>query len=268
MLENVNLKRKLSREDYNKALPALQRRLYDLEKACWDHKVPSMIAFEGWDASGKGGAISTLTQRLDPRGFKLHSIHLPRSFEQSRPWLWRYWLRVPNLGEMVIFDQSWYSRVLIERVEDLIPEQEWRNAYKDILDFERMLADDGTVILKFFLHISKKEQKKRFERMEADPLEAWRVTKEDWARHRKYTQYLEAAEEMLELTESEYGPWTIVEATSRRWARKKIMETVIAALEHRLGKLAPPYDEFEESNGIDADLRTAMSTLEDSQGNS
>ena len=141
---------------------------------------------------------------------------------------------------MVIFDQSWYSRVLIERVENLIPEEAWRNAYRDILDFERMLADDGTVILKFFLHIGKKEQKRRFETIEADPLEAWRVTKEDWARHRKYGQYLVAVrEEMLELTESEYGPWTIVEATSRRWARKKIMETVIAALEQRLGKLAP-----------------------------
>ena len=135
MLENVNLKRKLSREEYNRDLPLLQRRLYDLEKACWDHKISSMIAFEGWDAAGKGGAIATLTQRLDPRGFKVHSTQLPRSFEQNRPWLWRFWLRVPNSGEMVIFDQSWYSRILIERVENLIPEMTWRAVYRDILDF-------------------------------------------------------------------------------------------------------------------------------------
>ena len=267
MLENVNLKRKLSRKEYNRDISRLQRRLYDLEKACWDHKVPSMIAVEGWDASGKGGAIATLTQRLDPRGFKVHSIQLPRTFEQNRPWLWRFWLRVPNCGEMVIFDQSWYSRILIERVENLIPEMAWRAAYRDILDFERMLSDDGTVILKFFLHITKKEQERRFLKIASQPLEAWRVDKDDWARHRKYDQYVVATDEMLELTESEYAPWTIVEATSRRWAKRKIFQAIIAALEHRLGRNAPSRDTSDESAAIDADLRTAMHSLDPSEGN-
>ena len=169
MLENVNLNIKLSHAEYNKVLPKLQRRLYDLEKACWDSKVSSILIFEGWDAAGKGGAIATLTQRLDPRGFKLHSIHLPRTFEHARPWLWRYWLKVPNRGEMVIFDQSWYSRVLIERVEKLIPEAVCRAAYSDIQDFERMLADDGTVIVKFFLHITKKEHQVRIKHGRKSP---------------------------------------------------------------------------------------------------
>jgi polyphosphate kinase 2 (PPK2 family) len=262
LLENVNLKRKLSDDEYKRVLPGLQHRLYDLEKACWDNKVPSVIVFEGWDAAGKGGAIATVTQRLDPRGFKIHSIHLPRSFEQSRPWLWRFWLKVPSAGEMAIFDQSWYMRVLTERVEEMVPEASWRAAFSDIADFERMLADDGTAMLKFFLHMSKKEQEKRLQKIESDPLEVWRVTKQDWARHKKYEQYLAAVEEMLELTESADAPWTIVEATSRRWARIKILKTVIAALEQRLGGLAPPRESPEEAAAIDADLRTAMESFD------
>lgn len=261
MLEKVNLNLKLSHKEYNKVLPGLQRRLYDLEKACWDHKVPSILVFEGWDASGKGSAISTLTARLDPRGFKLNPIQAPRTYERNHPWLWRFWLRTPNYGEVAIFDRSWYSRVLEERVERQISKQELRNTFRDISEFERMLADDGTVILKFWLHISKKEQKKRFRQIGADPLECWHVTEDDWKRHRKYGEYLEAAEEMLEATESEYGPWTIVEATSRWYARKKIFETVIHAFEARLGEGAPPY-RAEKQDGGDADLRAAMDAVE------
>jgi AMP-polyphosphate phosphotransferase len=119
----------------------------------------SIVVFEGWDAAGKGGAISTLTQRLDARGFKVYATQAPRTLERGFPWLWRFWLKVPSRGEMVIFDQNWYSRVLAERVEGLISQRAWRAAYRDINDFERMLADDGTVILKFFFHISEKEQK-------------------------------------------------------------------------------------------------------------
>ncbi|MFN0169326.1 MAG: polyphosphate kinase 2 family protein [Bryobacteraceae bacterium] len=239
MLEKVNLNKKLPHKDYKRQLQGWQQRLYDLEKACWDNRIPSIIVFEGWDASGKGSAIATLTARLDPRGFKLQPTQPPRTFEQRRPWLWRFWQRTPNQGEMAIFDHSWYTRVLSERVEGLVSEREWREAYRDILDFERALADDGCAIIKFWLHISKKEQKKRFKALEADPLEKWRVTEEDWKRHKKYDAYLLASEEMLAWTESEYGPWTIVEATSRWHTRKKIFETVIRTLEARLGAKAP-----------------------------
>ena len=261
MLENINLKKKLSRDEYKRALPALQARLYDLEKACWDHSVPTVIVFEGWDASGKGTTIAALTQRLDPRGFKLYPITAPRTYEQQRPWLWRFWLKVPNRGEMVIFDHSWYGRVLEERVERIVPEKSWREAYRDIVDFERTLADDGTVFLKFFLHISKKEQKKRFQAIEADPLEAWRVTEADWARHKRYAAYLTASDEMLELTESEFGPWTIVEATSKWYARKKVFETIVAAMEKRLGVHAPPPAPTGAALKKDAELRAAMDSL-------
>ena len=261
MLENINLKRKLSHEEYKRALPGLQQRLYDLEKACWDHGVPTILVFEGWDASGKGTAITALTQRLDPRGFKLYPITIPRTFEQQHPWLWRFWLKVPEHGEIVIFDRSWYLRVLDERVEKTVPESTWRPAFRDIVDFERMLAADGTVILKFFLHISKKEQKERFRAIEKDPLERWRVTDADWDRHRKYNQYLEAAEEMLELTESEFAPWNIIEATSKWFARKRIFETLVAALETRLGADAPPRVDGAGHAEKDAELREAMESL-------
>jgi polyphosphate kinase 2 (PPK2 family) len=162
---------------------------------------------------------------------------------------------------MVIFDHSWYGRVLEERVERITPEKAWREAYRDIVEFERMLADDGTTFVKFFLHISRKEQKKRFQAIEANPLEAWRVTASDWARHKKYDQYLEAVEEMLELTESEYAPWTIVEATSKSYARRKVFDTIIQALEKRLGPNAPPRFELTDRGARDAELRAAMDSL-------
>ena len=261
MLEKINLKKKLPREEYKRILPTLQGRLYDLEKACWDQGVPTVIVFEGWDASGKGTTISALTQRLDPRGFKLHPVTAPRTYELQRPWRWRFWLKVPNRGEMVIYDHSWYGRVLEERVESTVPEKVWRQAYRDIVDFERMLADDGATILKFFLHISKKEQKERFETIEKDPLEAWRVTSADWARLKKYDDYRVAIEDMLELTESEYAPWTIVEGSSKWYARQKVFETIIAAMEMRLGPNAPPRTETEIASLKDADLRAAMESL-------
>lgn len=239
MLENLNLKLKLSREQYKQRLPGLQARLYDLEKACWDHRIPSIIVFEGWDAAGKGGSITTLTQRLDPRGFKLYSIQEPRTYEQNYPWLYRFWLKAPNRGEMALFDHSWYHRVLDERVHRTVPGKTWKQAYKDISEFERMLADDGAVIRKFWFHITKKEQAKRFKAIESDPLEAWRVTERDWQRHKLYDEFMEAAEEMLELTESERAPWILVEATSRWLARVKVFEQIIGALEEALGDRAP-----------------------------
>ena len=234
MLENIDLSKKLSKKEYKKQLPRLQRRLYDLETAAWKAGVPSIILFEGWDAAGKGTAIQTLTQRLDPRGFKLYPIRAARTFEKMHPWLWRFWLKLPNYGEMAIFDRSWYGRVLVERVEGLTSERDWRKAYRDIVDFEQTLSDDGYVMVKFWLHIDKKEQRRRFKLLEKDVLKSWQVTDEDWEHHRKYDEYLLTVEEMLERTETEWGPWTIVEATNRWWARVKIFNTIIDALATRL----------------------------------
>ncbi len=240
MLEQVDLTKKLKKKKYKKRKKKLRRRLYDLQKACWDAGIPTMVVFEGWDAAGKGTSINILTQRLDPRGFSLHAIQGARTYETHMPWLWRFWLKIPKYGEMAIFDRSWYGRVLVERVEEITPEEEWRKAYRDIVNFERTLAADGYVIVKFFLHISKKEQKKRFKKLEKDPLKAWHVQPEDWEHHKKYDEYVLAIEEMLERTDSEWGRWTIVEATDKRWARIKIFRTLVNRMEEALQRRGLP----------------------------
>ncbi len=236
MLEKVDLTKRLKKKEYKKRMPPLQNRLYDLQKACWDAGIASVIVFEGWDAAGKGSSINVLTERLDPRGRRLYAIRAPRTYETHMPWLWRFWLKLPNYGQMAIFDRSWYGRVLVERVEGLAPEKEWRKAYRDIVDFERTLADDGYVVIKFFLHISRKEQARRLKKLQKDPLESWRVEPEDWEHNRNYDKWLLATEEMLERTYTEWGPWTIVEATNRYWTRVKIFEAIIQRLEVALQK--------------------------------
>lgn len=230
MLENVDLTRAITKEEYKSRMPALQASLYDLQLATSEAGLPSVIVFEGWDAAGKGTCINVLTSRLEPRAFKLHVIQEPRTHELHMPWLYRFWERIPNYGNMGIFDRSWYRRVLEERVDKITPKAEWQKAYRDIADFERTLADDGYAIVKLFFHIDKKEQKKRFRKLESDPLTRWQVQPADWKRHQQYDKYLVAVEEMLERTESECGPWTIVEATDRYWTRVAVFECIIRAL--------------------------------------
>lgn len=234
MLEKLDLDQKITKKNYKKIAPILTERLYSLQKASWDAQIPVIILFEGWDAAGKGTSIQKLTSPLDPRGYKLYPIRAARTSEKRRPWLWRFWLKLPARGEWAIFDRSWYGRVMVERVKGLTPEHEWRLAYRDIIDFEHTLADDGVLILKFFLHISKQEQKHRFNRLLKDPLTAWHVSPEDWEHHHNYESWYQAYEEAFERTDTEWGPWTIVEATDRYFTWVKIYRTIITALEERL----------------------------------
>jgi polyphosphate kinase 2 (PPK2 family) len=235
MLDKIDLNCKLDKSSYKRIMSVLAERLYAVQKASWDARIPVIILFEGWDAAGKGTSIQKLTQQLDPRGYKMYPIRAARTYEKKRPWLWRFWLKAPARGEWAIFDHSWYGRVMVERVENLTPESEWRRGYRDIMDFERTLADDGHLILKFFLHISKQEQKRRFNKLSKDPLTAWHVAPEDWDHHYHYDDWLVAYEEAFERTETEWGPWTIVEATDRHFTWVKICRTVVTALEERLG---------------------------------
>ncbi len=257
MLEALDLSKSLSKARYKQQLRRMQHRLHRLQRACWEGKVATVVVFEGWDAAGKGTAISKLTQRLEPRGFSLYAIREPRTFELHLPWMWRFWVNVPNWGEMAIFDRSWYGRVLVERVEGLISKRERREAYNDIVSFERALADDRYLVVKFFLHISKEQQKERFESLESDSTTSWQVDPEDWEHHKKYDEYLVATEEMLERTESEWGPWTLVEAADRRWVRVKVFDTLIRRMEEGLARhgCAVPEDDFPDAlideNGID-----------------
>jgi polyphosphate kinase 2 (PPK2 family) len=234
MLETVDLTRSLTKEAYKKQIPALREQLRLLQYRCKEAEIPAVIVFEGWDAAGKGLMISRLLERIDPRGFKVHPARPPTGEEEAKPFLWRYWVRLPQDGEIALFDRSWYGRVLIERVAKLVPKKVWRRAFEEISQFERQLAEDGTVLVKFFLHISKKEQRRRLERLEKDKYERWRVTKWDWKHHKDYDKYVAAIEEMLAKTDTPYAPWTIVEATDRRWAEVKVFETLVKAMDEAL----------------------------------
>ena len=231
MLETLDLDKKIDKPAYDKSFPALRDKLRDLQRQCYDAKIPVAVVFEGWDASGKGESIAKLVERLDPRGVKVHPISAPLEDERLRPFLWRFWTRIPGRGEMAVFDRSWYGRVLVERVEKLIKPEQWRSAYNEIAQFERMLTDDGMVIVKFWLHISEKEQKRRFKEIEKSKYDSWRVTKEDWEHHRQYDDYAEAAEEAFERTNTAYAPWTIVEATDKRYRIVKIFKTLADAMQ-------------------------------------
>ena len=235
MLENIDLSAKVDKQSYKAKLAELSERLYRAQQGAWSAGVPVIILFEGWDAAGKGSAIQKLTDPIDPRGYKIYPIRAARTYEKKRPWLWRFWNKIPARGEWAIFDRSWYGRVLVERMEKLATRAEWEHAYRDIVDFERTLTDDGALILKFFLHIRKKEQEKRFEKLEDDPLNAWRVSKEDWRNHKRYKAWLGLYEEMLEKTETEWGPWTIVPATNRSYTTLQVYQTIITAIEGRIG---------------------------------
>ncbi len=255
MLDNVDLGQKLRKSDYKAQRPKLQRRLYTVQRACMNANLPVIVIFEGWDAAGKSAVQKTLTQYLDPRGLVTHDIQPPRTYETLMPWLWRFWLKIPRYGEMVVFYHSWYERVLRERVEDGLSKQDLSKAYRDIGNFERTLADDGYAIVKLFFHLSQEEQARRLTEMESDALSNWRVRPEHWERHQRYGNYLTAIKEMLKRTDAPYAPWTVIAATDLRWACVTVFETVIARIERALearGVSLPPQDSGEEPAPIDA----------------
>jgi polyphosphate kinase 2 (PPK2 family) len=238
MLEYVDLKQSVPKDEYKQRLAPLQDRLYALQGQIFEQRIPVAIVFEGWAAAGKGTCLNTLAARLDPRGFRVVPIVPPRTIELAYPWMWRYWLRIPAAGQIVGYDTSWYRRVLIERLTNTIKRRQWEAAYSDIRDFESQLAADGTVILKFWLHISKKEQKRRFKKLLDSKLTAWQVSAEDEAQHDDYKQYRQAVEDMLARTEAPHAPWTIVAATDRYYTRLKVIETIVQSLALRLGQSA------------------------------
>jgi polyphosphate:AMP phosphotransferase len=234
MLELIDLDKRLSKEIYSDVFPKLEVRMGECQRAAKEAGVPLIVVFEGWDASGKGTAINRLTQALDPRGFVVHPIKPPNETERFYPWLWRFWNKLPAAGHIAIFDRSWYMRVLDECVEQTATSSEVREAYEDILQFERQLADSGVVIVKFWLHISRKEQKQRHKELLNDPATAWTVGDAERRQNRKYDEWLTAVETMLERTLTAHAPWTVVEATQDRYTRTKVFETIIDALEEEL----------------------------------
>ena len=199
---------------------------------------PLCVVFEGGDASGKGGAIKRLVDRLDPRHVRVASTAAPSYDEKRHHYLWRFWPLLPGWGGMAVLDRSWYGRVLVERVEGFASEAEWGRAYDEINDFERSLTLEGMILVKFWLEVSPEEQLKRFEARAKDPLKQWKLTEEDWRNREKRPAYDAAVEDMVRRTDTGWAPWHLVEGDSKRWARVKVVETVVARVEEALAKRA------------------------------
>src|SRR4051794_30222045 len=239
-LTDVDLDRRLRKSEAKDQLSAAQQRLVHLRLLLGGQIGPGtigpplLVLFEGWDASGKGGAIKRLVNQLDPRHVRVAQFAAPSSTEKRHHFLWRFWPALPGWGGMAVFDRTWYGRVLVERVEGFSSEEAWRRAYQEIVDLETTLAAEGTIIVKFWMHVSAEEQLRRFESRRKDPYRAWKLTDEDWRNREKRPQYEAAVEEMLTRTGTEWAPWTIVPAESKRYARVFVMERVIEAMESAL----------------------------------
>lgn len=241
MLQSVDLTEKLTRPEYDAELMRLQLQLRALAYQLYVRRRPLVIAFEGWDASGKGGAIKRLTERLDPRGYQVYPIIAPHGTDRTHHYLWRFWRRLkpPDEKQILIFDRSWYGRVLVERLEGFCTEAEWRRAYREINEFERQLVDFGTILVKFWIHISKDEQLRRFEERQRIHYKAWKLSDEDWRNRAKWDLYEEAANDMLVKTSTRTAPWTVVAGDDKLYSRIRTLETVTDVLRRELDFVPP-----------------------------
>lgn len=248
-LDEIDLSPSLSREEEERGLKEEGRRLAQLRLTLGgligDRALgpPLVVVFEGWDASGKGGAIKRLVAPLDPRHVRVAQFAAPDEDEKRHHFLGRFWPALPGWGGMTVFDRSWYGRVLVERVEGFASEEQWQRAYEEINDFEQTLAAEGTIVVKLWLHVSSAEQLKRFEARAEDPLKTWKLTEDDWRNREKRPQYESAVEEMLERTDRPHAPWRVVAAESKRYARVEAMRLVSREIEagmRRAGQEPPP----------------------------
>jgi polyphosphate kinase 2 (PPK2 family) len=239
-LDDVDLSARLPKKEAAARLEAAQQRMLYLRLLVGgqvgEHRIgpPVCVVFEGWDASGKGGAIKRLVQPLDPRHVRVAQFAAPTYDEKRHHFLWRFWRVLPGWGGMAVLDRSWYGRVLVERVEGFASEEQWSRAYGEIVEFERTLAAEGMILVKFWMHVSPEEQLRRFEARAHDPLRAWKLTDEDWRNREKRPLYEAAVAEMLDRTEHPVGPWHVVAGDDKRLARVTVVETVCAAVEEEL----------------------------------
>ena len=238
-LDELDLSLSLPKAEYRARLDAAQTRLTELRLALGGKLAgyegtlgPALaVVFEGWDASGKGGALKRLVEPLDPRHVRVAAYAAPTETEKRHHFLWRFWPALPGLGGMTVFDRSWYGRVLVERVEGYATPEEWERAYSTIVDFERTFCVESGVLVKFWMHISDEMQLRLFEERQKNPLKTWKITEEDWRNRERRPQYLEAVEDMLARTDHAHAPWQLVEGDDKRYARVKVVETVIAEVE-------------------------------------
>ena len=229
-LADIALDKELTEEEYRRELSECQAKLSRLHNKLYRKKIPVIIAYEGWDAAGKGGNIKRIASALDPRGYVVNPIASPEPHEKNRHFLWRFWTRLPKSGHIAIFDRTWYGRVMVERIEKFCSENDWQRAYNEINEFEKELTDWGAIIIKFFVHIDKETQLQRFTERQNTPEKQWKITDEDWRNREKWDEYEDAINEMLQKTNTTYAPWHVLESNDKKYARIKALKTIIEAL--------------------------------------
>lgn len=233
-LSDISLDKIIADDEYEQLLEHYQSRLNELHNEIYRKKIPVIIAYEGWDAAGKGGNIKRITEALDPRGYEVHPIASPEPHEKARHYLWRFWNHLPKTGHVAIFDRTWYGRVMVERLEGFCSENDWQRAYVEINEFEKELADWGAVIIKFWVQIDKDTQLERFTERENTPEKQWKITDEDWRNREKWDLYEQAVNEMLQKTNTSYAEWHVLESNDKKYARIKALKTVIEEIEKKL----------------------------------
>lgn len=233
-LHDLDLSAKLDKETYNQKLEGLQYEMLNAQQFLHNNKIGLILVFEGMDAAGKGGAIKRVTEKIDPRGYIVHPISAPQPHELRYNYMHRFWRKLPQHGQIGIFDRSWYGRVLVERVEGFATKKEWSRAFDEINQFEKMLTDGNYIIVKYWLHVSKEEQLQRFLDRENDPYKAWKLTDEDWRNRDKWEKYEEATEEMFEKTDTKNAPWVLVPGNNKRYARIHVLEEALRLIEENL----------------------------------
>jgi len=234
-LSSIKLKDKvLTDEEYKKKLKKLQKELAGLHNKIYRKKIPVIIAYEGWDAAGKGGNIKRVASALDPRGYEVFPIASPSPDEKNRHFLWRFYKRLPKTGHVAIYDRTWYGRVMVERLEGFCSENDWKRAYNEINEFEKDLTDWGAIVIKFWVQIDKDTQLERFTLRQNTPEKQWKITDEDWRNREKWDLYEEAIDEMIAKTSTEYAPWYVLESNDKKYARIKALEIIIEEIKKRL----------------------------------
>ena len=234
VLTELDMKKRVPKKEYQARLERYQGRLYRLTQQARRKGVSTVLVFEGADAAGKGGVIQRLTGPLDPCIYRIVQITAPTEEEHAQHYLWRFWRHLPRAGRMTIFDRSWYGRVLVERVEGFADEAAWKRAYSEINDFEEQLTDHGIVVAKYWIHIDKDEQLRRFKARQATPHKRWKITAEDWRNREKWDDYEAAVDDMIARTHTTTARWTLVEGNDKRFARLKVIETLCQQLERAL----------------------------------
>ena len=242
-LNTADMSLKLRKDVYFRKLESLQRKLSQIQQAYLFSGQSGVIVFEGWDAAGKGGTIRRISAALDPRSFKVWPIGAPRQYYLQRHFLLRFMERMPPSGAITAFDRSWYGRVLVERVENLTPAKRWKAAYREIVEFERMLVEDGTRLVKLYFHITPDEQLKRFEDRLRNPMKRWKLTYEDFRNRRKWDDYAMAIDEMFARTSTSFAPWTLIPANNKRYARIAAMEQIVDCFGRDMDLGPPALDE-------------------------